>query len=132
MNTICCSVNWGSLTDWVTAVFASEAFILSVCEYKKHKKRGQGNHLTQLSIRLTIESEISSVVKYLEALEDNNKKTMILPNTHQIELYMHFFEELCCLVKFMLPRRELYSFSISVQGRRSPIMTQRLDLSRLS
>jgi hypothetical protein len=107
MGTIGCSVNWGSLADWITAVFASAAFILSVCEYKKHKKRERVNHLTQLSIRFTTESEISSVVKYLEALEDNNEKTMVLPNIHQIEMYMRFFEEICCLVKSKALKRNI-------------------------
>ena len=107
MSTLLCKFNWGSLADWVTAFFALCAFGLSFIEYRKHKKRERVNTLTQLSVRYTNDPEINAVTKYLEAIEDNKEETIGLPNIHQIEMYMRFFEEICCLVKSKALKRNV-------------------------
>lgn len=107
MSFINCGVNWGSIADWSTAFLTLCALGLSICEYRKYKKRARVNNLTQLSVRYTTDPEISYVVKYLERVEDENEKTMGIPNIHQLEMYMRFFEEICCLVKSKALRRNI-------------------------
>ena len=48
-------------------------------------------------MRYTTNEDIRSVVKYLEALED--KKDESLPEIHEIEMFMRFFEEIDCLIQ---------------------------------
>lgn len=89
----------GSIADCATALFAICAFILSIIEYRKYKKRERVNLLMQMSKKYTTDSAIKTVLSYLEALENKREKTLALPNIHQLEMFMRFFEELCCLVK---------------------------------
>ena len=107
MSTLVCRLNWGSIAECVTAFLALCAFVLSCIEYRKHKKRERVNNLTQLSVRYTNDPEINAVVKYLEALEDNKENQIGLPNIHQIEMYMRFFEEICCLIKSKALKRNV-------------------------
>ena len=94
-----CEFKLGSFADCATAFLALCAFGFSVFEYCRYKKRERTNLLTQLSERYTTNSDIGTVVKYLEALEDHNENTLALPDIHQLEMFMRFSEELCCLLK---------------------------------
>ena len=98
MSDYCYGINWGSVADFITCALAILAFILSYKEYRNHKKRERISILTQLSERYATDSNISSVVKYLEDLEENEENTK-LPDVHQIEMFMRFFEEIFCLIK---------------------------------
>ncbi len=99
MNVLGCGLKWGSIADLSTALFAFCALVVSICEFCKYKKRERVSILTQMSIRYTTDPDICSVVRYLEALEDKKESTLALPNIHQLEMFMRFSEELCCLVK---------------------------------
>ena len=107
MNTFCCGVSWGSVADWSIAFFALCAFGLSIYEYKKHKKRERVNNLAQLNVRYTTDQDINSVVKYLETIEDNKEDTIEFPNIHQLEMFMRFFEEICCLINSKALKRNI-------------------------
>ena len=107
MSTIDCGVTWGSIADWSTALITFCALGLSICEYRKYKKRERVNNLTQLNVRFTTDQDISYVTKYLEKLEDNNEKTMGVPDIHKLEMYMRFFEEICCLLKSKALKRNI-------------------------
>lgn len=107
MSTIDCEVNWGSIADWSTALFTFCALGLSIWEYRKYKKRERVNILTQLNIRFTTDQDIIYVIRYLEELEDNNEKKMGVPNIHQLEMYMRFFEEICCLLRSKALKRNI-------------------------
>ena len=93
-----CGIDWGNAAEIMTCFLACIAFVLSLIEYRNHKKRERINILTQLSMRYTSDTNICSVVKYLEALEDK-KDNPAIPEIHQIEMFMRFFEEVSCLVK---------------------------------
>ena len=94
----CCVIEWGGLAEIITCIIAFLAFILSYKEYRGHKKRERINILTQLSVRYTTDSNICSVVKYLEQMEDKLDDSNI-PDIHQIEMFMRFFEEVDCLIR---------------------------------
>ena len=93
-----CEINWGSVAELITCFLACLAIVLSYIEYRNHKKRERINILTQLSVRYTTDLNICSVIKYLESLEDK-KENIELPDIHQIEMFMRFFEEVDCLIK---------------------------------
>ena len=93
----CCDINLGDVAEIFTCFLAFLAFILSCIEYRNYKKRERINILTQLNMRYTTNEDIRSVVKYLEALED--KKDESLPEIHEIEMFMRFFEEIDCLIQ---------------------------------
>lgn len=99
MNVLGCVLKWGSIADLSTALFALCALIVSIYEFCKYKKRERVSILTQMNIRYTTDPDICSVVRYLEALEDKKESTLALPNIHQLEMFMRFSEELCCLVR---------------------------------
>ena len=107
MSTINCGANWGSIADWSTTLFTFCALGLSILEYTKYKKRERVHILTQLNVRFTTDQDINYVIKYLEELEDNNEKAMGIPNIHQLEMYMRFFEEICCLLKSNALKRNI-------------------------
>lgn len=52
-----------------------------------------------MNIRYTTDSDINSVIKYLEALEDDENTSLDSPTIHQLEMFMHFIEELQLLIK---------------------------------
>ena len=98
MNSYCCGICWGSMAEIITCILACSAFVLSFIEYRSYKKRERIRILTQLNIRYTTDSDICSVVKFLEQLEDKTDNPAI-PDIHQIEMYMRFFEEISCLIR---------------------------------
>ena len=98
MNNYFCGIDWGSMAEIITCIVAIIAFLFSIIEYRSHKKRERINILTQFSVRYTSDPNICSVVKYLEQLEDETNNPNI-PDIHQIEMYMRFFEEMSCLIK---------------------------------
>ncbi len=99
MSILGCGLKWGSIADFGTAFFALCAFGFSLYEFCKYKKRERVGILTQMNIRYTTDSDINAVVRYLEALEDKKENALALPNIHQLEMFMRFSEELCCLVR---------------------------------
>ena len=97
MYVCCCDINLGSVAELLTCFLAIFAFTISYKEYRNHKKRERISILTQLSERYASDPNISSVVRYLEDLEDK-KINSNPPDIHQIELFMRFFEEVSCLM----------------------------------
>ncbi len=99
MNDLGCELKLESIAGCATAFIALCALGFSVFEYCKYKKRERANLLMQLSERYTTNPDIRNVIMYLEAIEDSNEHLLALPNIHQLEMFMRFSEELCCLIK---------------------------------
>ena len=87
----------GICANDITALTAVIAFVFSVCQYMKYKKRERVSILAQYNERYTTDPNIADVVKYLELKEDEKECTM--PDLHKLEMYMRFCEELYFLIK---------------------------------
>ena len=76
------------------------ALIVSYWQYKLHRKQLKTELLTKYNVRYSIDKDISKVVKYLEQEEGLQLHEKVdIPDEHEVEMFMRFFEELELLIK---------------------------------
>jgi len=81
-------------------VIAIISLLVSFCQYKLHKRQLKTELLSKYCVRYSVNQEISSVVKYLEKEEGLNlKKGGEMPDDHEVEMFMRFFEEIELLIR---------------------------------
>ena len=78
------------VSDYILAIMAIIAGIVSWFEYKSHKEKEDNKLFSQLNRRYEKNRSIQRVVRYLRDVEATNKE----PNLYELELFLRFFEEL--------------------------------------
>lgn len=91
-------INWAKISpEWVSLVIAFIALVFTIVEYIKYKKRFRVEILCKFNERYQKDNEIKCVTEFLEKLEDG--KSDKIPDVHELEMYMRFYEELYFLIK---------------------------------
>ena len=107
---LCCVICSKTLIEIAMAIVTLLTFCKGICEYEEHLRRNRTKLILDFSERYMKDKRIQQVVKFLEELEDDNmykKDDMDKNNTynekaisiHDIEMFMHFIEEIQLLIK---------------------------------
>ncbi len=87
----------GDYAEFVTAIVALLAFIITIYEYNMRKDAKQAQVLSEYNKRYTEDPNVVKVVKYLCYTDKdgkiNNPKPE-KPSNYEVEMFMRFFEEL--------------------------------------
>ena len=85
-----CCINYA---DYITAATAIAAVILSLYQYNLYKERERSKVFSKLNELYLNNKDVQFVVRYL------NNIIQDIPNNHQTELFLRFFEELSVYLK---------------------------------
>ena len=97
----------GSIAEWILAIMAIVAGIISWKEYKSHKQKENNKLLSQLNRRYINNEDIQTVIRYLRVIDPNDVK----PRPYQTELFLRFFEELGVYLRNdNLPKDDVINF----------------------
>ena len=97
----------GSIAEWILAIMAIVAGIISWKEYKSHKQKENNKLLSQLNRRYINNEDIQTVIRYLRVIDPDDKK----PRPYQTELFLRFFEELGVYLRNdNLPKDDVINF----------------------
>lgn len=80
------------LTDYFTVFLTSLTIFATITEYKEHRKRVKAEVLGQYNERYSRDEHVNKVVNYL--ISHIESKVSERPSTHNIEMFMRFFEEM--------------------------------------
>ncbi len=95
------------VSDYILAIMAIIAGIVSWFEYKSHKQKESNKLLSQLNKRYTNNNDIQLVVRYLRDIDADKDK----PRAYQTELFLRFFEELGVYLRNdNLPPKDVVNF----------------------
>ena len=91
-------MNLETISDFAQVFIALAAIIgifISIMQQRNMLKQLKTEVFIRYSSKYSMSPEVSAVVKYLEHLEGLNHKLIITPpDNHEIEIFMHYFEEI--------------------------------------
>ena len=96
-------MNLETISDLAQVFIALAAVIgifISIMQQRYMLKQLKTEAFIRYSSKYSMSPEVSSVVKYLEHLDGLNHKLKITPpDNHDIEIFMHYFEEIEYLIE---------------------------------
>lgn len=76
------------------------SLIVSVWQYKLHRRQMRAEVLSKYCARYCIDKNITAVVKFLEKEEGlSHKYNVKEPDDHEVEMFMRYFEELELMIR---------------------------------
>ena len=93
----CPYLDIGSYAEFLTALVALFAFIVTLLEYLSSKDAKQAQVLSEYNKRYTEDPNIIKVVKYLNYIDKDgniNNPNRDIPSNYEVEMFMRFFEEI--------------------------------------
>ena len=95
-------MNLESISDFAQVFIALAAIIgifISIRQQRNTVKQLKTEVFIRYSSKYSMSPEVSAVIKYLEHLDGlKHKNTIVPPDNHDVEIFMHYFEEIEYLI----------------------------------